>query len=393
MLPKILAVLNASFFKIQAMWQTPTLFSVPYPAYRLLIDFLQRDKVFCNDFIPVFRAHEVILYLKKDTDEKKHLQQADISYSCTSVAGVVPLKNTGEFTEKRVFVFMKEVGLDMRTVRRKPASERWDTENMKLLSGVPWRVSEDDPNIDGEKINMDVKVMDRHYEEKTKKEAEERVPRRMDITKRVLEICAAGKPTCEKKPCQRMHGYTQKCQGCRAVLLWHASQGHSEGCRARLEKAARGGPGDRDAVVRIDAYLEKVCSPGMQEAAERERKKRRHHEPETEAKEEEEVKDPILRGGRETTQPAGEGDASMPSGSGGQAEPMRTRRRPREEDEGAGCEEMRFEDAEGDVEIDEVAEEACPRDRCLDAARDEDSDECGEVFGYAVMRLGRTRNR
>ena len=110
MLPKILAVLNASFFKIQAMWQTPTLFSVPYPAYRLLIDFLQRDKVFCNDFIPVFRAHEVILYLKKDTDEKKHLQQADISYSCTSVAGVVPLKNTGEFTEKRVFVFMKEVG-------------------------------------------------------------------------------------------------------------------------------------------------------------------------------------------------------------------------------------------------------------------------------------------
>ena len=37
--------------------------------------------------------------------------------------------------------------------------------------------------------------------------------------------------------------------------------------------------------------------------------------------------------------------------------------------------------------------EACPRDRCLDAARDEDSDECGEVFGYAVLRLGRTRNR
>ena len=62
-------------------------------------------------------------------------------------------------------------------------------------------------------------------------------------------------------------------------------------------------------MVTIDAYLEKVCSPGMQEADEREIKKRRYREPETEAKEEEEVKDPILRGGRETTQPAGEGDA------------------------------------------------------------------------------------
>ncbi len=47
------------------MWQQRILFSVPYPAYRLLIDFLRCDKVFCNDFIPVVRLHEVILYVTK----------------------------------------------------------------------------------------------------------------------------------------------------------------------------------------------------------------------------------------------------------------------------------------------------------------------------------------
>ena len=158
-----------------------------------------------------------------------------------------------------------------RTVRRKPESERWNVENMKFVSGVPWRVCDDDPNMDGEKMKMDVKVMNKHFEENMKKEEEEKVPRRMDITKRVLE----------------QHGYTQKCQGCRAVILGHARQGHSEGCRARLEKAARGGPEERAAAVRIDAYLEKVCSPEMKKADETEGKKRRR----TEAPKEEEAEE------------------------------------------------------------------------------------------------------
>lgn len=37
-----------------------------------------------------------------------------------------------------------------RTVRRKPESERWKKENMEMVSGVPWRVREDDPEVDGE---------------------------------------------------------------------------------------------------------------------------------------------------------------------------------------------------------------------------------------------------
>ena len=52
-------------------WQDRVVFSVPYPAYRLLIDFLRCDKAFCNDFIPVFRLDEVILYVKKQTISKQ----------------------------------------------------------------------------------------------------------------------------------------------------------------------------------------------------------------------------------------------------------------------------------------------------------------------------------
>ena len=43
--------------------------------------------------------------------------------------------------------------------------------------------------------------MDKHFDEKVRQEAEEKVPKMMVITKRILEV----------------HGYTQGCQGCRAL--------------------------------------------------------------------------------------------------------------------------------------------------------------------------------
>ena len=90
-----------------------------------------------------------------------------------------------------------------RTVRRKPESERWSAENLGYVSGVPWRVSDDDPNMDGEKLKMDVKVMDKDFVEKLQQEAEERVPRRMDLTKEIME----------------RYGYSKGCDGCRAMIL------------------------------------------------------------------------------------------------------------------------------------------------------------------------------
>ena len=33
-----------------------------------------------------------------------------------------------------------------RTVRRKPAKERWDRSNLEMVVAVPWRKNEDDPS-------------------------------------------------------------------------------------------------------------------------------------------------------------------------------------------------------------------------------------------------------
>ena len=39
-----------------------------------------------------------------------------------------------------------------RTVRRIPMEKRWSKENLKFVNGVPWRKSDEDPNVDGEKM-------------------------------------------------------------------------------------------------------------------------------------------------------------------------------------------------------------------------------------------------
>ena len=39
-----------------------------------------------------------------------------------------------------------------RTIRRKPADERWRAAEIKSLGGVPWRSSENDPKCDGERM-------------------------------------------------------------------------------------------------------------------------------------------------------------------------------------------------------------------------------------------------
>ena len=38
------------------------------------------------------------------------------------------------------------------TVQRRPEEDRWRSENIKKIQGVPWRKSEHDPETDGEKM-------------------------------------------------------------------------------------------------------------------------------------------------------------------------------------------------------------------------------------------------
>ena len=76
-------------------------------------------------------------------------------------------------------VYLGEVIALTRTVRRKPAKERWDRSNLETVVAVPWRKNGDDPKMDGECLKNEVVVMDKEYRENL--EAEEHVPiRRRD---------------------------------------------------------------------------------------------------------------------------------------------------------------------------------------------------------------------
>ena len=86
-----------------------------------------------------------------------------------------------------------------RTVRRKIESERWSPDTIKLVGGVPWKVSDKDPSVDGEGMKLDVTVMDQHYRDQLRGQREEleKVPNNFYLKERDFEA----------------HGYTEGALG------------------------------------------------------------------------------------------------------------------------------------------------------------------------------------
>ena len=111
-----------------------------------------------------------------------------------------------------------------RTVRRKPAKERWDRSNLEMVVAVPWRKSEDDPKMDGERLKSEVVVMDNVYREKLEAEEHVPVPKRENISSKNLEE----------------FGFTARCPGCTSLLRRTARQVHTESCRRRIEEELKG---------------------------------------------------------------------------------------------------------------------------------------------------------
>jgi hypothetical protein len=70
-----------------------------------------------------------------------------------------------------------------RTVQKKPCSERWQDTNAENVTGVPWQVSDNDENMDGEKMEIIKVNPDDVKEEKIKDDVDITVPRRFRITK------------------------------------------------------------------------------------------------------------------------------------------------------------------------------------------------------------------
>ena len=113
-----------------------------------------------------------------------------------------------------------------RTIQRKPIEERWRTDNLALVRDVPWRKSDDDPNVDGDE-----------WEARPLTELEkERLTTRFDIAnKPAIRRFKIGKQDIEH------HGVTQGCKGCKAVVMGRSKREHSEQCRARFEAALKDG--------------------------------------------------------------------------------------------------------------------------------------------------------
>ena len=128
-----------------------------------------------------------------------------------------------------------------RTTRRKTEGDRWDNENLKLIGGVPWKMDQEKGG-DGEELKAEVTIMDKDYRERIQREEQhEAVPRIMYITKDDVEI----------------HGYTQRCTGCIAILRGTANQAHTEECRKILEGALSGTDKAERAKRKVGKFVDK----------------------------------------------------------------------------------------------------------------------------------------
>ena len=88
-----------------------------------------------------------------------------------------------------------------RSVRRKLVEQKWSFDNMLMVGGVPWRLSHDDQDVDGQALRGGVIRLDGGS---------------------VLDE--------EQKPETWLHA---EVPGCRAILVGTIRQNHSEACRQR----------------------------------------------------------------------------------------------------------------------------------------------------------------
>lgn len=128
-----------------------------------------------------------------------------------------------------------------RTVRRKALEDRWRAETANLVTGVPWKTSENDKDADGEDYEV-IRLGTSFAERPSCAEAPSSIPRNAPITKHELEI----------------HGYTSKCPGCAAILKGTSRQGHSEACRKRFNDIHRGTEKFKKAEERKNEFVEKA---------------------------------------------------------------------------------------------------------------------------------------
>ena len=157
-----------------------------------------------------------------------------------------------------------------RAVQRRSIGDRWDVTNAEQIQFVPWKAHEEDEKADGD-VLVAVKLTEEEVAEQLKEAdfdlSDTAVPRRFYVITKLL----------------KEHGFSAKCEGCRAVLENKPKQTHSEECRRRILEAI--GKHDPRLVAqrqRFDSYLDKAAAKeDFQELEKLEREKKRMRPEET----------------------------------------------------------------------------------------------------------------
>ena len=124
--------------------------------------------------------------------------------------------------------------------------DRWERSNLGMIVAVPWCKKEDDANMDGERLEGEVVMMDKDYKEKLETEERLPVPKRVYSTREDLEE----------------FGFTARCPGCMSLLKGSARQAHTENCRRRIELELRGIAKAEAAQRRVKEYQDTACGEG-----------------------------------------------------------------------------------------------------------------------------------
>ena len=155
-----------------------------------------------------------------------------------------------------------------RTVRRRSTEDRWNPKAMELVTGAPWRTSEDDDKVDGEKFaKLQVpEEATRKQDEDVKKEREmahESMPRSFFIKKKDME----------------QHGHSAKCPGCASVIRGTTRQAHSAACRMRFGEILK----STEKYKRVEEKFDQHVARALERQDEENRKRRKVEQEKTEA--------------------------------------------------------------------------------------------------------------
>ena len=136
---------------------------------------------------------------------------------------------------------MTESGvLRTRSIRRKPATSRWDAALLAKQRGLPWKPNPESDETEILPAAVLIKVDEIKVPPVAPRTVEDMIPRRVYIRSDV-ELAR--------------YGHTPKCPGCGAALQGAQPRTHSEECRARIESAMRADPEQATRTDAADARL------------------------------------------------------------------------------------------------------------------------------------------